>query len=152
MVKQDLAFPNPCWLGWCTSHVWHKQLGRFLECVKTSLQVIEEPTRGAILDLVLTHREELWGNALLQGSSDCRNCGMVELELLRAVRRAHRKLIALEFRKATFGLCKDLLGRVPRDRALRTEGWLDCKDCLLQAQEQCMPTRRKSGKNARKPP
>ncbi|KFQ04942.1 hypothetical protein N329_07333, partial [Haliaeetus albicilla] len=68
---------------------------------------------------------------------------------------AHSKLTTLDFRRADFGLFRDLLGRVPWDKALEGRGaqesWLIFKDHLLQAQERCIPTKRKSGKNARKP-
>ena len=52
-------------------------------------------------------------------------------------------------------LSRDLLGRVPWDKALEGRGaqesWLIFKDHLLQAQERCIPTKRKSGKNTRRP-
>lgn len=58
-------------------------------------QVTEEPTRrGAMLDFVLTNKEEL----VLQGTvSDLR---MVEIKILRAVRRAHSKITAPDIRRA----------------------------------------------------
>ncbi|KFV07108.1 hypothetical protein N340_03742, partial [Tauraco erythrolophus] len=54
-----------------------------------------------------------------------------------------------------YGLFKDLLARVQWDEALEgreaQESWLIFKDHLLQAQERCIPTKRKSGKNTRRP-
>ncbi|GAB0176056.1 hypothetical protein GRJ2_000070800 [Grus japonensis] len=80
---------------------------------------------------------------------------MVEFKILRAARRAHSKLTTLDFRKADFGLFRDLLGRIPWDKALEGRGardsWLIFKGHLLQAQELCIPTKRKSGKNTRRP-
>ncbi|KFM05090.1 hypothetical protein AS27_03707, partial [Aptenodytes forsteri] len=68
---------------------------------------------------------------------------------------AHSKLTALDLRRADFGLFRDLLGRVPWDKALEGRGaqetWVIFKDHLLQAQERCSPTKRKSGKNTRRP-
>ncbi|KFW67405.1 hypothetical protein AS28_01846, partial [Pygoscelis adeliae] len=59
----------------------------------------------------------------------------------------------LDFRRADFGLFRDLLGRVPWDKALEGRGaqesWVIFKDHLLQAQERFIPTKRKSGKHAR---
>ncbi|KAK4831507.1 hypothetical protein QYF61_018091 [Mycteria americana] len=59
------------------------------------------------------------------------------------------------FSRADFGLFRDLLDRVPQDKALdgrgAQESWLIFKDHLLQAQERCIPRKRKSGKNARRP-
>jgi len=43
---------------------------------------------------------------------------MVEFKILRAARRAHSKLSTLDFRRADFGLFRDLLSSVPRDKAL----------------------------------
>ncbi|KFV20004.1 hypothetical protein N340_00444, partial [Tauraco erythrolophus] len=61
----------------------------------------------------------------------------------------------LDFRKADFGLFKDLLTRVQWDEALEGRGaqesWLIFKDHLLQAQEWCIPTKRMSGRNTRRP-
>ena len=79
---------------------------------------------------------------------------VVEFKILRAARRAHSKLSTLDFRRADFGLFRDLLGGVPWDTALEGRGaqesWLIFK--LLQAQKRCIPTKRQSGKNARMPP
>lgn len=75
-------------------------------------EMTEKPTsRGAMLSLVLTSRVELVGNVMVQGSPGCRDHDMVKLEFLRAARRAHSKLIALDFR-TDFGLSKDLLYKI----------------------------------------
>ncbi|GAB0188073.1 hypothetical protein GRJ2_001272600 [Grus japonensis] len=135
----------------------HKQFRRFLECIDDNflLQVIEKPMRrGAMVDLVLTNKEGLVGNMKLKGSLGCSDHEMVEFKILRAVRRAHSKLTTLDFGRADFGLFRDPPGRVPSDKALEGRGaqesWLVFKDHLLQAQERCIPTKRKSGKNSRK--
>ncbi|KFV06959.1 hypothetical protein N340_13909, partial [Tauraco erythrolophus] len=61
----------------------------------------------------------------------------------------------LDFRRADFGLFRDLLTRVQWDEALEGRGaqesWLIFKDHLLQAQERCISTKRKSGRNTRRP-
>ncbi|KFV16061.1 hypothetical protein N340_10026, partial [Tauraco erythrolophus] len=61
----------------------------------------------------------------------------------------------LDFRRADLGLFRDLLARVQWDEALEGRGaqesWLIFKDHLLQAQEWCIPTKRKSGRNTRRP-
>jgi len=65
------------------------------------------------------------------------------------------KLATLDFRRADFGLLRDLLGRIPWDKALEGIGAQEScsvfKDHLLQSQEQCVPTKRKSGRNTRRP-
>ena len=74
---------------------------------------------------------------------------------IRAARRAHSKLATLDLRRADFGPFRALLGRVPWDTAPEgkraQESWLIFKAHLLQAQERCIPTKRKAGKNARRP-
>ncbi|PKU46884.1 hypothetical protein llap_2857 [Limosa lapponica baueri] len=84
--------------------------------------------RGARLDLVLTNKEWLVGNVKLKGSLGCSDCEMVEFKILRAASRVHSNLTTLAFRRADFGLFRD-----------------------LPAQKQCIPTKRKSSKNARRP-
>jgi len=38
---------------------------------------------------------------------------MVEFKILKGITRAHSKLSTLDFRRADFGITRDLLGRVP---------------------------------------
>ena len=63
----------------------------------------------------------------------------MEFKSHRAARRVHSKITTLDFRRADFGLFRDLLGRVPWDKALKGRGiqenWLLFKNHLLQAQE-----------------
>ena len=92
-----------------------------------------------MLDLVLTNKEGLVGNVKLKGSLGYSDHEVVEFKILRAVRKAHSKLTTLDFRRTDFGLFRDLLGRVSRDKALEGRGaqesWLIFRDHLLQAQE-----------------
>ncbi|GAB0184987.1 hypothetical protein GRJ2_000964000 [Grus japonensis] len=74
-----------------------------------------------MLDLVLTNKEGSVGNVTLKGSLGCSDHEIVEFSILSAARRAHIKLTTLDFRRADFadfGLFRDLLGRVPWDKAL----------------------------------
>ncbi|GAB0187581.1 hypothetical protein GRJ2_001223400 [Grus japonensis] len=148
----DFNHPDICWRD---NTAGHKQSRKFLECVDDIflLQVIEEPMRrGAMLDLILTNKEGLVGDVKLKGSLGCSDHEMVEFRILRAARRVRSKLTTLDFRRADFGLFRDLL---PWDKALEGRGaqdsWLVFKGHLLQAQERCIPTKRKSSKNTRRP-
>ncbi|KAK4824035.1 hypothetical protein QYF61_009626 [Mycteria americana] len=139
VLMGDFNHPDICWRD---NTAGHKQAVRFLKCVDDNflLQVIEEPTRRhAILERVLTNKEGLVGKVNLKGSLGCSDHEMVEFNILRAPRRAHSKLNTLDFRRAGFGLFRDLLGRVPWDTSLEGRGaqesWLIFKDHLLQAQE-----------------
>ncbi|GAB0207232.1 hypothetical protein GRJ2_003188800 [Grus japonensis] len=139
VLMGDFNHPDICWRD---NTAERKQSRRFLECMDDNflLQVIEEPTRrGAMLDLVLTNKEGLVGDVKLKGSLGCSDHEMVELKILRAARRASSKLLTLDFRRADFGLFRDLLGRIPWDKDLEGRGaqdsWLIFKGHLLQAQE-----------------
>ncbi|GAB0176272.1 hypothetical protein GRJ2_000092400 [Grus japonensis] len=155
VLMGDFNHPDICWRD---NAAECKQPRKFLECVDDNflLQVIEEPTRrGAMLDLILTNKEGLVGDVKLKGSLGCSDHKMVEFRILRAVRRVHSKLTTLDFRRADFGLFRDPLGRIPWDKALEGRGPQDSrlisKGQLLQAQERCIPAKRKSGTNTRRP-
>ncbi|GAB0176265.1 mitochondrial enolase superfamily member 1 [Grus japonensis] len=155
VLMGDFNHSDICWRD---NTAGHKQYRGFLECIDDNflLQVIEEPMRrGAMLDLVLTNKEGLVGNVKLKGSLGCSDHEMVEFRILRAARRVHSKLTTLDFRRADFGLFRDLLGRIPWDKALQGRGaqdsWLIFKGHLLQAQERCIPAKKKSGTNTRRP-
>ncbi|GAB0193476.1 hypothetical protein GRJ2_001812900 [Grus japonensis] len=118
----DFNQPGICWRD---NSAERKQSRKFLECVDDNflLQVIEEPLRrGAMLDLILTNKEGLVGDVKLKGSLGCSDHEMVEFRILRAMRRARSKLATLDFRGADFGLLRDLLGRIPWDKALVGRG------------------------------
>ncbi|GAB0179105.1 hypothetical protein GRJ2_000375800 [Grus japonensis] len=71
VLREDFNHPDSCWRD---NTAAHKQSRRFLECVDDNflLQVTEEPRRrGIMLDLVLTNKEGLVGNAKLKGSLGC---------------------------------------------------------------------------------
>ena len=91
----------------------------------------------------------------LKGSLGCSDHERVEFKILRAARRAHSKLTTLDFRRADFGLFRDLLYREPWYKGLEGRGaqenWLIFRDHLLQGQDGCVPTKRKSGENTRRP-
>ncbi|GAB0203081.1 hypothetical protein GRJ2_002773700 [Grus japonensis] len=117
LLTGDFNHPAICWRD---NTARHKQSRRFLECIDDNflLQAIQElMRRGAMLGLVLTNKEGLVGNVKLKGSLGCSDHEMVEFKILKAARRAHSKLIPLDLSRADFGLFRDLLGRVPWDKA-----------------------------------
>ena len=75
-----------------------------------------------MLDLVLTNEEVLVGSVKIKGSLGCSDHEKVEFKILRAARRVHSKLTTLDFRRADFGLLRDLLGEVTWDKALEGRG------------------------------
>ncbi|PKU44319.1 glycerol kinase [Limosa lapponica baueri] len=141
----DFNHPNICWKDNTAGHMKSR---KFLECINDNflLQMIEDPMRkGAVLDLVLTNKEGL----------GCSDCEMAEFKIHRA-RRVCSKLATLAFRRADFGLLRHLIGLVAWEKELEGRGaqesWLAFKDSsLLQAQERCIPKKKKSGKIASRP-
>ncbi|GAB0205782.1 hypothetical protein GRJ2_003043800 [Grus japonensis] len=122
VLMGDFNHPDICWRD---NAAERKQSRKFLECVNDNflLQVTEEPTRrGAMLDLVLINEEGLVGDVKLKGSLGCSDHKMVEFRILRAARRVCSKLTTLDFRRADFDLFRDLLGRIPWDKALKGRG------------------------------
>lgn len=63
----------------------------------------------------------------LKGSLSCSDHELVESEILWMERRAHCNLLTLDFRKADFGLFRDLLGRVLYDKTMK----------IIETQESC---------------
>ncbi|PKU36537.1 glycerol kinase [Limosa lapponica baueri] len=142
----DFNHPDICWRD---NTAGHTKSRKFLECVDDNflLQMVEEPMRkGAMLDLILTNKEELVGKVKFKGSLSCSDHEMAEFKILRAARRVCSKLATLDFMRADFDLLRDLLGRVTWEKVLEGRGaqgsWLVFKDHLLQAQELCIPTKK----------
>lgn len=62
----------------------------------------------------------------LGGSLSCIDHEMVELSILRGWKKENGRITTPNFRRADFGLCRDLLGRIPCERVL--ESTLDLGD------------------------
>ncbi|GAB0208473.1 mitochondrial enolase superfamily member 1 [Grus japonensis] len=151
----DFNHPDICWKG---NTARHAQSRRFLQSIDDNFltQVVEEPTRrGVLLDLVLTNKEGLVGDAKVGGSLGCSDHEMVEFRILHGRSRAISRITTLDFRRANFGLCKDLLGRIPWVRALEGKGAQETqsifKHHFLRAQDQSIPKNRKSSKGGKRP-
>ncbi|GAB0206941.1 hypothetical protein GRJ2_003159700 [Grus japonensis] len=113
VVMGDFHHPDICWKG---NTARHTQSRMFLQSTDDNFltQVVEEPTRrGVLLDLVLTNKEGLVGDVKAGGSLGCSDHEMVEFRILRGRSRAISRITTLDFRRANFGLFKDLLGRIP---------------------------------------
>jgi len=106
--------------------------------------------RGALLYLILINKEGFTGAMKTKGSLSCSGHAMVEFRIRRGRNGGKSKLTTLDFRRADFALLRDLLGRLSWDKGLEgreaQERWLIFEDHLFQAQEQSIPTNRKSGK------
>jgi len=101
------------------------QSWRFLQSFNGNflMQVLEEPTRkGTLLDPVLTNKEGLVEDMKAGGSLSCSDHEMVNFRILRGGSRVISRIKTLDFRRANFGLSKELLGGIPWVRALEGRG------------------------------
>ncbi|GAB0205201.1 hypothetical protein GRJ2_002985700 [Grus japonensis] len=118
VLMGDFSHPDICWKG---NTARHTQSRRFLQSTDDNFltQVVEKPTRrGVLLDLILTNKEGLVEDVKAGGSLGYSDHEMVEFRILRGRSRAISRINTLDFRRANFGLFKDLLGRILWVRAL----------------------------------
>jgi len=137
-------------ISWEYHTARHTQSRRYLQSIDDHflMQVVEEPTRrGVLLDLVLTNKEGLVEDVKVGGSLNVR--------ILCGGRTAISRIKTLDFRRANFGLFKDLCGGIPWVRALEGRGvqesWSVFKHHFLHAQDWCIPLSKKSSKGGRRP-
>ncbi|GAB0206587.1 hypothetical protein GRJ2_003124300 [Grus japonensis] len=145
VLMGDFNHPDICWKD---NTARHAQSRRFLQSIDDNFltQVVEEPTRrGVLLDLVLTNKEGLVEDVKVGGSLECSDHEMVELRILHGRSRAISRITTLDFRRANFGLFKDLLGRIPWVKVLEGKGvqesWYRnvvrvCRDATRKAKAQ----------------
>jgi len=155
VLMGDFNHPDICWEDHTARHT---QSRRFLQSISDRflMQVVEEPKRrGMLLDLVLMNKEGLVEDVKVGGSLGCSDHDMVEFRILRRGSRAISKIKTLDFRRANFGLFKELLGGILWVRALEGRGvqesWSLFKHHFLHAQDPCIPLSKKSSKGGRRP-
>jgi len=118
---------------WEDHRARHMQSRSFLRSIDDNIlmQAVEEPTRkGVLLDLVLTKKEGLVEDMRVGGSLGCSEHEMVKFRILRGGSRVISRITALDFRRANFGLFKDLLGGNLRVRTLEDRGSKRAGCCL----------------------
>lgn len=114
----DFNYPDICWLYNTTQHVqaWkilRVNVGNFL------VQVMEELMRkGVLLYLLLANLQELVEHMKVGGSLGCSDHEMVEFMIPCEGRKAINRARIWDLLRANFGLFKDLLVRIPWDKAL----------------------------------
>ncbi|KAG6931740.1 hypothetical protein G0U57_001044 [Chelydra serpentina] len=155
VLMGDFNHPDICWES---NTAVHRQSRKFLESVGDNflVQVLEEPTRGkALLDLLLTNREEIVEEAIVDGNLGGSDHEMVEFRILTQGRKENSRIQSLDFRKADFDSLRELMGKVPWENNMRGKGveesWLYFKETLLRLQEQTIPMCRKKSKYGRRP-
>lgn len=109
----------------------------------------------AMQDLIFTSKEELVGNLKVRSGLGCSDLEMVDFRILRGRVKANSRITILEFRRAYFGLFRDLLEMIPWDIVLERreiqETWIIFKNDLLQAQQCSIVIFRQTSKGGRKP-
>jgi len=92
-----------------------------------------------LLDLVLTSKEGLVEDVKVGGNLGCSDYELVEFRILNGGSREINSIVTLDFRRADFGLFKDLLGGTLWVRALEDRGvqesWSLFKHDFLRAQD-----------------
>ncbi|CAM4574228.1 unnamed protein product [Lepidochelys olivacea] len=148
---------NPPDISWESTTAVHRQSRKFLENVGDNflVQVLEEPTRGrAFLNLLLTNREDLVGEAKVDGNLGCSDHELVEFKILTQGRKVSSRIRTLDFRKADFDSLRELMGRIPWGNNMRGKGvqesWLYFKESLMRLQGQTIPMCRKNSKYGRR--
>jgi len=88
-----------------------------------------------MLDLFLTKEEGLVGNRKLKGSLGFSDHEMVEFKILTAARRVYSNLATLDFRRADFGIFRDLLWNKALEGRKAQESRLIFNHHIFQAQQ-----------------
>ncbi|XP_073188209.1 uncharacterized protein [Lepidochelys kempii] len=155
ILMGDFNFPDICWES---NTAVHRQSRKFLESVGDNFlaQVLEEPTRGgAFLDLLLTNRVELVGEAKVDGNLGGSDHELVEFRILTQGTKVSSRIRTLDFRKADFDSLRERMARIPWGTNLKGKGvqesWLYFKESLLRLQGQTIPMSRKNSKYGRRP-
>jgi len=101
------------------------------------------------------NKEGLVEDVKVGGSLSSSDHEMVELRILCEGSRVVSMIKTLDFRRASFGLFKNLLGGIMWVRGLEGRGiqesWSLFKHHFLHAQDRCIPLRKKSRKGGRRP-
>jgi len=108
----DINHPDICWEDHTARHT---QCRRFLQSIDDNflMQVVEEPTRrGTLLDLVLMNKEGSVEDMKAVGRFGCSDYEMVNFRILHGGSMAISRIKTLDFRRANFGLFKDLFGEI----------------------------------------
>jgi len=144
-------------ISWEDHTARQAQSKRFLQSIDDNflMQVLEEPTRkGTLLDLVLTNKEGRVEDVKAGGRIDCRDHEMVNFRILHGGSRVISRIKTLDFKRANFGIYKELLGGILWARALEGRGVQECwslfKHHFVQAQERSIHLRKKSSKGDRR--
>ena len=155
VVMGDFNFPDICWETYSAKQGPSK---KFLSCAADNflLQKVEEGTRGsAILDLILTNRDELVDKVAVSGTLGESDHVILEFLILTEAKAECSQTRTLDFRKANFNKLRTMISKIPWQVTLTRkgaqEGWEFLKKEILKAQLQTIPTRKKGRGQQKKP-
>ncbi|RMC06974.1 hypothetical protein DUI87_16426 [Hirundo rustica rustica] len=147
----DFNLPDICWE---LNTAEKRQSRKSLECMEDNFlsQLVGEPTRGGtMLDLLFVNRDGLVEDVVVGGRLGQSDHEIIEYSIFGEVRRSTSKTLALDFRRADFGLLRRLIQNVPWEAALKNkrvqESWACLKTEIFRVQEKTVPVCRKGKTN-----
>jgi len=108
VLMGDFNHPD---ISWEDHTAKHTQSRRFLQSIDNNflMQVVKEPVRRRVLDLVLTNKEGLVEDVKAGGSLGCSDREKVSFRILCGGSRATSRIKTLDFSRANFDPFEDLL-------------------------------------------
>lgn len=155
VIMGDFNYPDICWES--LSGKTHGST-KFLSSLADNFicQKVEKKTRGsAILDLILTNKEEMVEEVRVAGTLGCSDHAIIEFYITKGGRPEKTQTSRLDFRRADFDGLRRRVGsihwlEVLKDRNVQ-EGWEILQSEILEAQSSTIPKRGKHGKHLRRP-
>ena len=119
------------------------------------LQKVEDATRGsAILDLILTNKENLVNEVREMGNLGWSDHVLLKFEILRKGEVKHSQTRILDIKRADVSKLRELLGAIPWSDVLKdmraNDGWEVLKNEILKAQNQTVPMKMRNGRRQKK--
>lgn len=73
---------------------------------------------SALLELLLANSQELFGDVVVNSSFGCSDPKLLEVKILRGMRKTNKGIKTMDFRRADFSLFKELLRVMQRESVL----------------------------------
>jgi hypothetical protein len=109
----------------------------------------------AILDLILTNRDEMIDNVEATGTLGGSDHAILEFNILEAQAIEYTQTRVLDFKRANFNKLRETLGRITWMRILKgkttQEAWEILKSEIIKAQSSTIPTKKKNNSSQKKP-
>ncbi|XP_058028993.1 uncharacterized protein LOC131193128 [Ahaetulla prasina] len=151
----DFNYPD---INWETNSAPSGRSNRFLTNLADNFvsQKIEKATRGsAILDLILTNRDEMIEGVEATGTLGASDHAILEFDIkqIQVVEQSQTRV--LDFKRANFNKLRESLRRIQWMRILRgkttQEAWEILKSEIIKAQSNTIPMKKKNNRSQKKP-